>query len=90
MSVYCKTCDHNYFKAYYPRHIKTALHLSKTFFLRPIEKKDYICNNCNRTHTIKEIEVLNEGKYKFFEGCYNCLYELRVLKPQKNRIRLKK
>ena len=83
MSIYCKTCDHTYFKEYYPTHIKTALHLSKTFLRKPLMKEDYTCNECDRTHSNKEIEVINEGKYKFFEGCYNCLYELRVLKHRK-------
>lgn len=77
MSIYCKTCDHIYFKAYYPTHIKTALHKSKACIIAPL--KTYTCDSCNYTHSLKDVIAFTTGKYVFFEGCTTCLSHLKLL-----------
>jgi len=81
MGIYCESCHHTYFNAYYPKHLKTNLHTNRTFVQKIHEKpnQDYVCNSCNRTHKMSDIIKYNKKSYTRFEGCTTCAYSLKLI-----------
>ena len=79
MFINCITCDHEYQRLYFKKHLKTNLHKKKLKYICPSEMKDYYCSKCFMTHELNEIQKIKNGTYFSFHGCKECFDHIKKM-----------